>query len=75
MNTIAIMVAQDKIMFFSKISIAKKYNKCIVDEDQDNYRLLLYGVILQSFKNNVIKIICQYKINKENEIGRNEEES
>ena len=62
-------------MIFSKTSIAEKHNKCIVDRDQDDHQLLLCKVILQSFKNNVIKIIYQYKINEENKIGRNKEES
>ena len=41
-------------MIFSKTSITEKHNKCIVDRDQDDHRLLPYRVILQSFKNNVI---------------------
>ena len=59
------MIEQDKMMIFTKISIAEKYKKWIIDADKDVHQKLEYGVLLQSFKNNVIQIISQDKINND----------
>ena len=69
------MVEKDKMMILSKTPITEKYNKYIIDADQEDYWVLDYGVILQSFRNNIIKIVCQYKLNKNIKIERNREES
>ena len=63
----------NKIMIFYKTEISEPYSKCIIDGDKEDHELLSYGVLFQSYRNNVIKIICHYKIKEEEEKELNKE--
>ena len=59
------------MMIFKQSEIREKYNKYMIEVENEDYKLLAYKVFIQSYKNNVIRIVCQYQINEKK--NQNEE--
>ena len=54
------MQSENAMMIFKQSEIREKYNKYMIEADNEDYKLLLYRVLVQSHNNNVIRIVCSY---------------
>ena len=64
MKTIAIADVNE-LVIFKQTEVKEKYEKYQVEGDNRDLEILPVGIIVRSYKNNMIKIICSYKIDSE----------